>query len=100
MIERDERQIVDEPDEVILVDPRELVCVHLRRTDGREDRFRVISCRYIQVHEPGGPTLGLELVYDPTNHSPGAAYYVPASRLQVIVVPAVALTRVHPYGYA
>lgn len=84
----------------VLVDPRDLVCVHLRRTDGGEDRFRVISCRYVQVHQtPNGPSLGLELVYDPSSQSPGSAYYALPSQLQVVVVPAVALTRVHPYGY-
>jgi hypothetical protein len=66
--------------------------------DGGEDMFRVISCRYVQVHEEAGPKLGLELVYDPTNQAPGAAYYAPSSQLQVIVVSARALSRIHPYG--
>lgn len=85
----------------VVVDPRELVCVHLQRSDGGEDTFRVVSCRYVQVHRPDGPPgLGLELVYDPSNQAPGAAYYASPSQFQVIIVPAGVAKRIHPYGHS
>jgi hypothetical protein len=85
---------------MIFVDPNRLVCVHLRRIDGKVDRLRAIACGYVSIQEDGSNKLALEVLYDPENQEPNAGYVLQdSSHLERLIVPATALVQVHPYSW-
>ena len=82
----------------LTVDPRSLLRVRYRDSAGIEQERVALTCRYVPVTAVGrGPSVALEVLWDPAEQSPAQPYWCPQDRLQRLIMAPAKLLRVRPF---
>jgi hypothetical protein len=77
----------------IIVDPAKLMLVDV--VSGVDTRCHLaMVCRFTVVRD----RVAVEIVYDPEEQAPSAAYYCPRERMRRIVVAPKSVKRIRPYA--
>lgn len=82
----------------ILIDTRRMLWVTVRDPVGEQKIYAAVTLAYVPARRPNAdPIVALELVWDPGNLNPSAAYYCPEERLKRLLLPPARVTQIRAY---
>ncbi len=82
----------------LLIDPQQLLVVAFLDDDGSMRTLLAITCRYLPVMSSTGiPSVGIEVVSDPTHPNPVEPYYCTPQNLHRTLIAPVRVRSIRPY---